>query len=695
MFTQINYCCCGVQKMSHNALPFTSKLFQLTFLTCALALAGCGGGDGTDIIAPAPDLGVQPGGSTDAPIRNTNISPITMIDSAGQPTRIVTSSGATASVKVTNAKGEAISGALVKFGTDASISSVIFGNTNGTVLTNADGIASMTLKAIDPSDTGSYSLSATVTSNDVNATTPAYFFSLQSANLIFDAVRLEQSNLPYGGSTNITGLVKNSATMENQKNVEVSFSVSCGTVSSATTNVLGFRATYDAGTCEGTQTIVASIGESGATIRLPVTINQRTELGALSIKCISGDTSNFPDSSNPSGSKDCAEDIVLGTIGSNTPSTRTIEFVVSKDGQPFTNERVKVELLSAPNDFGIGSARNQQPLTLTTDNAGRIKVPLYAGNITQNDISLKATLLSRSDVTATVENIKVVDSLPTQERFTVTPSKNVLAATEVTSVGGVPTVRRLNDSTTLNVTARDLGNKLVNGSTINFVAEGGTLSSNSCVVNNGRCSVTLTTAGVLPDDRRVTVLVYTTGTGSSQDINGNGVFLDENENGVANNNEFKLPSTENIIFKQFVVGFADTTPIFTPSSLGTIAANSNGTSQKAFTMYGFNPQGNKRISMPSNTSIRVQAVDKTSGSANCTAQIISNGIIGNTLPVQMSVNLSTAESSNNYVLGNNQNDIDKSYVLRTQNCSAGDEVKLTVTTPAPNSKTTTEIIAVL
>ena len=46
--------------MSYNALPLTSKLFQLTFLTCALALAGCGGGDTVDSIAPAPDLGVQP-----------------------------------------------------------------------------------------------------------------------------------------------------------------------------------------------------------------------------------------------------------------------------------------------------------------------------------------------------------------------------------------------------------------------------------------------------------------------------------------------------------------------------------------------------------------------------------------------------------------------------------------------------------
>lgn len=677
--------------MSYSSLPLTSKLFQLTFLTCALALAGCGGGDGTDVVAPTPDLGIQPDGSTDAPIRNTNISPISMTDSAGQLTRIVTSSGATVSVKVTDAKGEPISGALVKFGTDASVSSVIFGNTNGTVLTNADGLATMTLKAVDPSDTGSYALSATVTSNDVSASSPAYFFSLQSANLIFDAVRLEKNSLPYGGSTNITGLVKNSATMESQKDVEVSFAASCGTVSSATTNVLGFRATYDAGTCEGTQTIVASIGESGATIRLPVTINQRTELGALGIRCISGDTPNFPDSSTGTGADACAQPVSLGVIGSTLPSVRTVEFLVNKDGsKPFANERVKVELLSAPNDFGIGSASNQQPLTLTTDNAGRIKVPLYAGT-TIGDIRLRASLVSRIDVTATFENIEVVNRVPTQERFTITPSKNVLAATETTTSTTNP-IRRLNDSTTLNVIARDEDNNFVNGSTINFIAEGGTLSSNTCVVNNGRCSVTLSTTGVLPDDRRVTVLAYTTGT-NTQEINGNGIFLDENENGVANVNEFKLPSTTDIIFTQFVVGFADTTPIFTPSSLGSIAANPNGTSQKTFTMYGFNPQGNKKISMPSNTSIRVQAVDKTSGSASCTAQISSNGIVSNTLPVPMMVNLSTPDNRN--VLGANQNDTDKSYVLRTQNCSAGDEIKLTVTTPAPNSKTTTETIAVL
>ncbi|MFT0772329.1 Ig-like domain-containing protein [Psychrobacter aquimaris] len=44
--------------MSYTSLP-TSKLFQLTALTLSLALAGCGGsGDGTDTIAPKPDIGL-------------------------------------------------------------------------------------------------------------------------------------------------------------------------------------------------------------------------------------------------------------------------------------------------------------------------------------------------------------------------------------------------------------------------------------------------------------------------------------------------------------------------------------------------------------------------------------------------------------------------------------------------------------
>ena len=46
--------------MSYSSRPLSSKLFQLTALTLALTLASCGGGDGTDVVAPTPDIGLIP-----------------------------------------------------------------------------------------------------------------------------------------------------------------------------------------------------------------------------------------------------------------------------------------------------------------------------------------------------------------------------------------------------------------------------------------------------------------------------------------------------------------------------------------------------------------------------------------------------------------------------------------------------------
>lgn len=59
--------------MAFSSFVGTSKYFKFTSLTMALALAGCGGGDGgtVDAIAPAPDLGVK-GNSGNGNNGNTN-----------------------------------------------------------------------------------------------------------------------------------------------------------------------------------------------------------------------------------------------------------------------------------------------------------------------------------------------------------------------------------------------------------------------------------------------------------------------------------------------------------------------------------------------------------------------------------------------------------------------------------------------
>lgn len=90
--------------MSYSSLP-TSKLFQLTFLTCALALAGCGGGDGdtVDSIAPKPDTG-NSGGSNDFATQASGI-----YISSEKPQLLTGKDKTTLNIRVTDKNGGIVS----------------------------------------------------------------------------------------------------------------------------------------------------------------------------------------------------------------------------------------------------------------------------------------------------------------------------------------------------------------------------------------------------------------------------------------------------------------------------------------------------------------------------------------------------------------------------------------------------------
>ena len=105
--------------MSYSSLPLTSKLFQLTFLTCTLALAGCGGGDGTDVIAPTPDLGPEkPNNGTDSSITNTS-----EIYISSEKNQLLTGKDKTTlNIRVTDKNGGIVSGVPINISiADAAI----------------------------------------------------------------------------------------------------------------------------------------------------------------------------------------------------------------------------------------------------------------------------------------------------------------------------------------------------------------------------------------------------------------------------------------------------------------------------------------------------------------------------------------------------------------------------------------------
>lgn len=77
-----------------------------------------------------------------------------------------------ATVKVTDQNGQPVSGALVTFTGE----NVIFGTSNGAVITNLDGIANISVKPLDSKDTGSYKLSASAESNEKTAKSNDLYF---------------------------------------------------------------------------------------------------------------------------------------------------------------------------------------------------------------------------------------------------------------------------------------------------------------------------------------------------------------------------------------------------------------------------------------------------------------------------------------------------------------------------------------
>lgn len=629
--------------MSYSSLPITSKLFQLTFLTCALALAGCGGGDGTDVIAPTPDLGPEKPGSssgedgTGMPVSAINVTDIVLTDPNGNLTRTITSAGVSATVKVTDKSGNPVSNALVSFQADG----VSFGTSNSSVLTNEKGEASISIKPLDSTDTGSYQLSATVNYNELTKTTPSYYFSLQSIQVSLTEFALSSSNLDSGSNTNITLRTKDAINDVYQNDVTVNFTTSCGSFDSSSvisSNQGDVSTTYKAidgngNLCEGTQTITATPANNPA--------NKQTK--TVSIAGVEASSIFYT----------TTEKVELGASNSGSSSSGQVEFTVYANGRPAANQQVEISKIQAPTDFSFVTLNNQASRTVTSDSQGKVVVNLYPGAL-PGPVEIKATLKSNTSIFALSKDVSVATGRATQNGVSISLSKNVLA----NSVDG--------DTATITARLVDrVGNPVPDGTVISFVSEGGRVTP-SCTTNKGICSVEFSTQNPRPVDNRVTVIAYVEGDKDYIDKDGDNqfsagdifthnigdFFRDDNENNKydseagefvyrrgatgavcapSSNSQPNIADTcsnklSAILRQQFILGLASDIPV--PSGLpGSVAANPtndlNTPKPVNFKVYG---NSARTVSMPSGTTISVTAEDKTNYSP--TVQLVDTSTKG-------------------------------------------------------------------
>jgi len=517
--------------MSYNSRPLSSKLFQLTALTLALTLAGCGGGDGTDTIAPTPDLGPeQPGNGGGSDGGEQNVEEINIVESVlynadGNVINSVNLEGAYYQIKVVDNAKNPIINAKVVFNIDAEGVS-LSQTTSGAVLTDAEGIAQIFLKPDNAEVSGAYTISANATYNQQTATTDTTF-SVQATNVTLSEITVGSNSLASGGQTPISLKVTNEAG-DALSGVLVNFNSGCGQIPEQVTSdsegmvKAVFKAiNLDTTLCSGLVRVSARTGNQTKSTTITVASAEATSIIY---------TSN---------------DLSLGIRGSGSSSTGQAEFTVYSGSTTLANEQVRVSLEKSPFGLTFGPNRNQQSYVATTDANGQIVVPIFPGT-TPGPVEIEVSLVDDPLINALSKNITVASSRVTQTGLSLSWEKNVLDWSL--------------DGDTSNITARMVdrnGNAVPDGTVINFTAEGGKVTS-SCPTSNGVCSVTFSTQNPRPGDGRVSILAVAEGEKDYIDLNQNNAwdkdtdilvhnigdtFRDDNENGVFDIGEFTYPLT--------------------------------------------------------------------------------------------------------------------------------------------------------
>ncbi|NQD38761.1 hypothetical protein HPT27_17220 [Permianibacter sp. IMCC34836] len=474
-------------------------------LLAATLLAGCGGTGTSD-----EETDTGGGGST-----ATTAVAVQILDPSGNVTTNVTpSSPGTIRATVTN-NGSAVANTVVTFSTT-------LGSLNppsGTALTNASGVATITLNAGTVAGAGTVTASATAGNSTGQGT--AAFSTTIPANNVTMTVTTPGGIVSAGGTTTVTAAFTNSDGSSFTTTVPVTFTSACVTsggavISSPVDSVGGAAtATYRATGCVGADTVnvSAQVGGNVLSGTAVVTVGAAA-LG--SIEFVSATPANIA---------------LQGTGDSSRPETSTVIFrVLDAQGNPLAGIPVTFAL-----DTTVGGIA-RSPATAQTDAQGRAQTVVNAGTVaTSVRVSATATQGGTSFST-TSSRLVVSTGLPDQDSISISASVLNPESWEL-------------DGKTVTVTARladAFNNPVPNGTAVQFRAEGGAIDP-SCTTTDGECTVTwrsqaprpvgqgdlgmvcatvpeLVNSCGQPYGGRVTILATAIGTESFPDINGNGRF---------------------------------------------------------------------------------------------------------------------------------------------------------------------------
>ena len=508
----------------------------------ALALAGCAQEDTTTTGSGTPGVfgtgggggggGAPPPPPPPPPVLGAPSLVLTLADpTTGAAT---TSIPATVRAIVRDAAGVGIPSVVVTFTTDSTFG--VFVPPSGTALTDATGTATVTLNPASLSAAGAATLTATA---QVPAVTASVGYSVGAANVTLTNFTFGTNPLSAFGTTSVSVTVNSNGVPVTSPQT-VSFSSPCAGSGKAvlTASVLTgaggvATASYRDNGCGGTDTVTASVSGFAPASAI-LTIAPPT---AGSIQFVSATPTSIT---------------LKGTGGAGRQESSQVIFkVVDTGGNPIGGQTVTFSLSTSVGGITLtNTTATSDPTTgqaVVTVNAGTISTPVRV--LASTPGAGGTTLSTQSD------QLTITTGIPAQASFSLaTVTFNI----EGWTIDGVTTV----------LTARladHFSNAVPDGTTVNFIAEGGSVCNplitpclGACNTTAGACSVTMTSQAIRPLNGRVTVLAFAVGEESFTDIDGDGLadlvnsvngttemrdangvstdmgeaFLDNNENGI-------------------------------------------------------------------------------------------------------------------------------------------------------------------
>ncbi|MCG6200217.1 hypothetical protein [Psychromonas antarctica] len=218
---------------------------------------------------------------------------------------------------------------------------------------------------------------------------------------------------------------------------------------------------------------------------------------------------------------------IKGTGGFDRKETAKVTFkLVDDNGEAVVSQPVTFEL-SGPDGASLAIESD------TSDSAGLVTTLIKAGSAA-GPATVKVNAVNDPSIFNTSTGLYISTGYPDQDSFSIGVNKS--------SVPGIDH----NDATiavTVNFADADGNNPIPDGTAVSFRAEKGRIEDSTgkvgaCTTLSSKCVMTWTSIGDMPDDGKVTILAYSLGVESFEDLHPSNGIYDDGETFTDNSEVF-------------------------------------------------------------------------------------------------------------------------------------------------------------